>query len=74
MSAWTPHKVAVWESWSRGRFLAFKTNFYGPWHLSDDGGQTALFTDDSLQEVMRHAEAMEATTPTAPSISERDNG
>ena len=53
---WTPHTVAVWQKWTCGRFLAFKTSFDGPWHLSDDGGKTTMFWDDDLQSVMRVAE------------------
>lgn len=57
---WTPHTVSVWQTWTLGRFTAFKTNFYGPWHLSDDGGKTAIFTDESLQEVMAWAQRKDA--------------
>lgn len=57
---WAPKTVAVWQEWDCGRYVAFKTNFYGPWHLSDDDGKTSIFTDDHLQEVMAQAQAIEA--------------
>jgi hypothetical protein len=53
---WTPHTVSVWQTWTLGRFTVFKMNFYGPWHLTDDGGKTVLLTDESLQEVMAWAQ------------------
>ncbi len=59
-AVWTPHTVAVWNRWTWGRWVAFKTTFYGEWMLSDDGGNTALFADESLQEVMARAQAIEA--------------
>ena len=55
---WVPHTVAVWQRWSWGRYVAFKTNFYGSWLLSADSGQTVIFSDEHLQAVMEHAKAL----------------
>jgi hypothetical protein len=55
---WTPKTVAVWQTWSWGKYRAFKNTFYGEWRLEEDGN-VVIFSDPNLQEVMRHAKAIE---------------
>ena len=65
MSGWTPRTVRVWQEFSHGKWRAFKTDWFGDWHLSDGDG--VVFSDPYLQDVM--AKAQEIDDRSQPSSS-----
>lgn len=55
---WQPRTVEIWQDWHWKEYRAFKYNFHGHWNLERLGN--VIFTSKTLNEAMRHAQAIEA--------------
>lgn len=61
-AAWTGHTVAVWKSYTFGKYHLFKRAFNGPWRVAFDDEEIGSF--GMLQAAMKfasdHAQRIEA--------------